>query len=147
MYLAFIIWLPQMRESASYLRQKCFDNFKRMVSHLCPEILVFLHMQFSPDGIADDAERDKRNTVYLTGMGNSTRLHIYSKPFGKPLLDRLQFLTLCNKLVSRTDLSQMNLCRCSPTQCLSLIDLRKCLLAKNQMSKSCSLPILFAQHG
>ena len=81
-----------------------------MVGHLCPEILVFLHMQLSSDGVADDAERDERHSVYLTGMGDGTRLHIDRQPFRETLLDGLELLTLRQKLIAGTDLPQMDGC-------------------------------------
>ena len=41
-------------------------------------------------------------------MSNGARLHIDRKSLWEPLLDGFEFLTLCDKLIARADLSQMD---------------------------------------
>ena len=62
--------------------------------YMVPEIMVLRGIGIAKGNVADDAERDERNLVEITGLGNGARLHIDSLGI-RELLNDTAHLLLC----------------------------------------------------
>ena len=74
-----------------------------MVGHGVPEVVVLRGMGVAQGDVADDAERDERHLIDITGLGNGTRLHVDGLGIGE-VADNLAHLVLgVYKPVARDD--------------------------------------------
>ena len=84
------------------------SDLEGTVGYSLPKICVLFPMVVGSRRIADDTETDERYLIYITDLGDGSRLHIYCQPFVELFFNVVKFGTVGDKFVSTAYQASMN---------------------------------------